>query len=54
MVVADGGGVGEDLSDSVGGLFGGVRGKQVTDSEGEIGGEHLELHPGQFLFDDSH
>lgn len=57
MAVADGGGVGKDLSDGVaegGGLFGGVIGKRVADSEGEIGGEHLVLHAGQFLFDDSH
>ena len=57
MVVADGGGVGKDPSDGVakgGGLLGGVIGKRLVDSEGEIGGEHLVLHAGQFLFDDSH
>jgi hypothetical protein len=57
MAVADGGGVGKELSDGVvdgDGLFGGVIGKRLVDSEGEIGGEHLVLHPGQFLFEDSH
>ena len=57
MVVADGGDDKKDLSDNVaelGGLFGGVMGKRLADSEGEIGGEHLVLHAGQFLFDDSH
>lgn len=57
MAFADGGGVRKGLSDgtfSGGGLFGGVIGKRLADSEGEIGGEHLVLQAGQFLFDDSH
>lgn len=57
MVVAVGGGVGKDPSDGVvngGGLLGGVIGRRLAEAEGEIGGEHLALHAGQFLFDDSH
>lgn len=56
MVVADGGGVGEHLIGSVegGGLLGGVIGRRLAEAEGEIGGEHLVLHAGQFLFDDNH
>ena len=57
MAVADGGGVWENLGDGeVGGdgLFDGVRGKWLVDCEGEVGGEHLVLHAGQFLFDDNH
>ena len=57
MVVADGGGVRVGLGHfGLGGdgLFGGVLGKWMVDCEGEIGGEHLALHAGQFLFDDSH
>lgn len=56
MVVAEGGGVGKDFSEGVierGGLLGGV-GSRLTEEAGEIGGEHLELHAGQFLFDDNH
>jgi hypothetical protein len=59
MVVAVGGGVGKDPSDGVArgdGLWGGVIGRRLTEAEGEgeIGGEHLVLHAGQFLFDDNH
>jgi len=57
MVVVDGGGVGKEPSEGVtegGGLLGGVIGRRLVDAAGEIGGEHLALHAGQFLFDDSH
>jgi len=57
MVVADGGGVGKEFIVGViegGGLLGGVIGRPLVEAEGEIGGEHLALHAGQFLFDDSH
>jgi hypothetical protein len=59
MVVADGGGAGKDPS---GGVIGDggvsvsseVKGRRVVEAEGETGGEHLELHAGQFLFEDNH
>ena len=55
MVGVDGGGVGKDFSMGVigSGLLGGV-GRRLIEPEGETGGEHLVLHAGQFLFDDSH
>lgn len=57
MVVADGGGVGKEFSVGVierGGLLGGVKGSRVLELAGEMGGEHLALHAGQFLLDDNH
>ena len=56
-MVADGGGVGKDPRDGGlegDGLFGGLAIRRSTDAEGEMGGEHLMLHAGQFLFDDNH
>ena len=43
-----------DVLTEAGGILGRAIGKQLVDSEGEIGGEHLVLQAGQFLFDDNH
>lgn len=55
-VVVDGGGVGKEFSegDIGGGLLGGVIGRRLEEALGEIGGEHLKLHAGQFSFEDNH
>ena len=53
-MVADGGGVGKDPRDDGLEGDGGLVIRRSTDAEGEMGGEHLMLHAGQFLFDDNH